>query len=269
MKSKLCIIGIDGLVWNIAAEEGCAPALASIAEHGILRPLDMEVPTVSGPGWSSLLTGTTHAEHGVVDNNFSGHRLANHPDILSRLAENPSVTTMAAGSWLPLVDPHGIGPVIRSRPQHVAAGRHRIIMGDGSAEGFAVVDARVADEAVQAIASDPVDAAFIYFCGVDEAGHSDGSASPAYRRSIGVIDSYVARILEVIDNRVAIHGESWLVVVTTDHGHLAAGGHGGSAAIERESFMLVNGRGRANPTVVAQVAPHELSKILLDDLVSA
>ena len=73
MKTKILLLGIDGLILKTAVESGAAPTLAALKQEGFYAPLEVEAPTWSGPGWSTILTGSTHAEHGVTDNRFIGH----------------------------------------------------------------------------------------------------------------------------------------------------------------------------------------------------
>src|SRR5699024_6202926 len=68
-----------------AREEPTAPTLARLLEGGTILPVWMTPPTDSGPGWASLLTGTTHEQNNVWWNEFVGHRPARTPDIRSRV----------------------------------------------------------------------------------------------------------------------------------------------------------------------------------------
>ena len=60
--------------------------------------------------------------------------------------------------------------------------------------------------------------------------------------------------------------ESWLILVSTDHGRLPNGGHGGSSAEERTIFFLASGDAAATGTIadppaivdVAATALHHL-----------
>ncbi len=120
MKSKILLIGIDGLNLDTALEN--APTLLALKEKGFFTPITIEPPTWSGPSWSTLLTGTKHSQHGVIDNSFTGHKLLHHPDLLSQaFYQDQSTTTFAAAGWPPLVDPIGHGPVIHERREQAKA----------------------------------------------------------------------------------------------------------------------------------------------------
>lgn len=58
---------------------------------------------------------------------------------------------------------------------------------------------------------------------VDTAGHSFGAASSEYRDAVAIVDSELETFLDAIDLKQDI------VIVTADHGHSNAGGHGGPA----------------------------------------
>ena len=96
-RRKFCLIGIDGLIIDLALRSGAAPNLSAFIAQGHFAPMIMEVPTISGPGWSSILTGATHAEHNVFDNTFHGHTLGRNADLLSRAYfADQSVTSYVA-----------------------------------------------------------------------------------------------------------------------------------------------------------------------------
>src|SRR4051794_33171640 len=109
----LLLLGVDGARWDVIAEEGVGTRLAHAAAQGTFHGMTMETPTISGPGWYSILTGTTHAQHGVRDNSMVGKRLWSYPDFLSQAFFRDQATrTFAAAGWPVLVDPNGLGPII-------------------------------------------------------------------------------------------------------------------------------------------------------------
>lgn len=266
MKSKILLVGIDGLVLQTALTSDRAPTLSALKERGYFAQLTMDAPTYSGPGWSTLLTGSTHQEHAVFDNRFMGHNLLRRPDLLSRaFYQDQSTTTFAAAGWPPLVDPTGPGPVIHQRREQQLSFQHRVIMRDGETHGYRQVDAEIADISVYALSKFAADISFIYFCGADEAGHTYGILGPEYLDAIARIDDHLHRLESAISDRVKKHKEEWLLVLTTDHGHLDEGGHGGESAQERASFLIATGVGRNNPKWPVELAPHDLVPLLLDE----
>jgi predicted AlkP superfamily pyrophosphatase or phosphodiesterase len=232
----LLLVGIDGLRLDLATEER-APHLRALMARGTATRMTMAVPTISGPCWATLLTGATVEEHGVVDNGFVGSRLAAIPDLLSRaFFADPTRTTFAAAAWPPLVDPAGVGPVVHTRDEQRRAERHRVVVRDGETYGYRTTDAEIADFAVAGLFAAGPDVSFVYFSGVDEAGHVHGAMGAAYAEAMTRTDAHLGRMLEVVEHR-AQGGEAWLVAVTTDHGHLDGGGHGGGEPEVVASFV--------------------------------
>lgn len=266
MKTKILVVGIDGLILQTALNSEQAPTLTALKETGHFTELTMDAPTLSGPGWSTLLTGSSHAQHAVVDNRFSGHNLLYRPDLLSRAYyQDQTTTTFAAAGWPPLVDPTGVGPVIQERREQARANLHRVIARDGETYGYERVDAEIATFSVFAMEKFGPDVSFVYFCDADEAGHSHGVTGSDYLDAIGRVDAHLTRLHNAVAKRADNFGEEWLLVLTTDHGHVDEGGHGSDSPQERASFVIAKGIGRENPQWPANFAPEDLVSLILDE----
>lgn len=224
-----------------------APVLAGLLEHGAILPVWMTPPTISGPCWSSLLTGTTNAEHNVWDNDFVQHRLDQTPDILTRLhAADRSARTFAAASWAPIVDAAGPGPIIAERAADQATGKHRVMVATDLTRGYISADEQVCDLAAHVLRQDGPDGTFVHLDSVDEAGHESGAKSSVYRDAISAVDRLVGHLVGAVAGRADQQEEEWLVAVVTDHGHTAEGGHGQDQTEVRRSFLLVRRFGPAS-----------------------
>jgi predicted AlkP superfamily pyrophosphatase or phosphodiesterase len=266
-KSKVLLIGIDGLMLHRAINSGRTSTLKSLYEDSFFTEMTVDMPTVSGPSWTTLLTGTTQKVHSVIDNDYKEHNLASAPDFLSRAkAQNPALTTYAAAGWPPLIDPSDVGPVIRTRVEDQELGNHRIFARDGETHGYERVDPEVAQDAVATIDEYGPDLSFVYFCGADEAGHIHGTLEGPYFDAIERIDSFVAKMYQSVQKRQQDFGEKWLIVITTDHGHRDEGGHGGDSEQERASFVIAHGIGRSHPAWPADIKPEELVGHILSAL---
>lgn len=266
MKTKVLLVGIDGLVLSRAIESGKAKTLTGLKEKSFFTEWKVDVPTLSGPSWSTLLTGSRYDQHRVQDNSFVGHDLLNRPDLLSRsFYQDQSTTTFAAAGWPPLVDPIGQGPVIHQRREQQLAGKHYVIVRDGETYGYQIIDAQIADAAVYSLENLGADVNFVYFCGIDEAGHSYGILGDEYLTAIERVDSHLKRLHSTITKRVQEQNEKWLLVMVTDHGHRDEGGHGGDSDQERASFVIAHGLGRENPQWKEDIEPHHLTDLLLQE----
>ncbi|GAA1288368.1 alkaline phosphatase family protein [Saccharothrix xinjiangensis] len=231
--TKVLVIGIDGLVLDrIAAAD--APALDSLIGTGSSSKTSLYAnpmaPTLSGPGWATIATGAWPDRHGVTSNSWgTSHRLAEHPDFLTRLERaDRSRTTYAIATWAPLVTTSAgtaiFGPEIDLR---VPSGG----------------DQATADQASRHIRATDADAGFLHFDDVDAAGHSCGAAGSCYRDAITDVDRRVKQVLDAIAARPTRAQEDWTVVVTSDHGHTDTGGHGGGTPGERSSLIIHTGPG--------------------------
>jgi len=266
---KILLVGIDGLRLDDTLAHGVAPHLAALIGRGRLHPVTMEAPTISGPGWSSILTGSTHEVHGVFDNSFHGHHLDRTTDFLTTASRRaPDLGTFAAAGWPPLLDPLGPGPVVATRLDDQRRFRHRLVIRDGETYGYRTADGEVAAFARLAIRDAGPHASFVYLGEVDEAGHLYGGVSREYAEATARVDAHLGGILAAVEKRAQDHDEDWLVGVTTDHGHLDAGGHGGSDAVLTRSFLaLACYGGDIDKGPAADVLPSEIAGILLDHLV--
>ncbi len=231
---KLLVVGIDGLRWDRVEDVGAA-RLTSLRDRGVfapsLIPFEYGAETVSGPGWSTIATGVWPAKHGVQDNEFDGKRYDRYPDFLTRIAR-AGHSTFAVVDWPPLAE-EGV----------FSAELGQLIVGDGEAHGYLVEDRRLTAEAVRLLRHGPTDAAFVYLGSVDMVGHGWGAMSREYGEMIRAVDGCFGQLLDAIRERHSRAVERWLIMVTTDHGHLDEGGHGGFSDEERRTFVLYHGGG--------------------------
>jgi predicted AlkP superfamily pyrophosphatase or phosphodiesterase len=274
--AKVLVVGMDGLRHDLLIRfHATAPVLHGLmaagahgssllpygeadgqAEHG---PSTSMAYTDSGPGWSSVLTGVWPDRHGVTGNDFTGADYTRYPDFLSRaVSARPTLRTAAVVSWPELVHRGTLGPAIGRRAVH-----------DGESDGYETADRLVARTAARWLTEDDPDVVFVYFGATDEAGHATGPHSPAYDRALLAQDAHLGRLLDAIGSRrsdPARADEQWTVLVTTDHGHLDAGGHGGDTRAEREVFVVLAGPGvpggtRLDTPRLVDIAPTVLDRL--------
>jgi predicted AlkP superfamily pyrophosphatase or phosphodiesterase len=226
------------------------------AEHG---PSTSMAYTDSGPGWSSILTGVWPDRHGVTGNDFAGADYARYPDFLTRAATSrPGLRTAAAVSWPALVRRGTLGAAIDRRRRY-----------NGERRGYRTADRRVARTALRWLTKHDPDVVFVYFGATDEAGHATGPLSPAYDRALLAQDAHLGRLLAAIDARRTDprrSAEHWTVLVTTDHGHLDTGGHGGDSRAEREVFVVLAEPGRTDGTRLDSPRLIDIAPTVLDRL---
>ena len=216
---KVLFIGIDGCRPDVMMSSN-TPNIQGLLPTSIYSLDGITLtPTISGNGWSSMLTGVNVNKHNVPDNNFSNPNYANYRDFLTRIeAHNPSLRTISLAHWAPI--------------------NNNIIHTADVKTNFST-DLAVKNAAVQALQNDNPDVLFVDFDDVDHAGHSYGFSSSVsqYVNSIQLTDTYIGEILNAMKNRTTYSNENWLVVVTTDHGGIGTS-HGGGNLVERDIFSI-------------------------------
>jgi hypothetical protein len=107
---KVLIIGVDGCRPD-ALTAAMTPNLDALIQAGTLfEGTDIREPdgtdkadTISGPGWSNLLTGVWPDKHNVLDNNFTEPNYERYPHMFARLKEvRPETVTASFSTWPPI-----------------------------------------------------------------------------------------------------------------------------------------------------------------------
>lgn len=261
-RAKVLLIGIDGVRPDVLTEVQTPNLDTLVAVGAYTAETTTTTPSVSGPSWSSMLTGVWPEKHGVLDNDFTAPRYDEYPDFLSRLeAVRPELTTVAVADWLPIMELDGrralVGPNVDVRESM-----------DGYELGWAEADRRGVDFAVSQLTGADPDAVFVYLGNPDETSHEAGSIGEEYRAAIAMADAEVGRLVRAVQGRSTIESEDWLILVSTDHGRRADGGHGGDSPEEMTGFIIVSGPSADDaiegPTYIVDVAVTALAHLGID-----
>ena len=233
---KVLVIGLDGARYDklLAADTPNIHALLSRG-YGARSALygNGMAQTSSGPGWSTILTGVWPDRHKVKDNTFNGNVLTSYPSWVERAEKaNPALSTYAAVDWKPISD-----RILRT-------GQDRKFVLDGDAVGYTGSDEKITVDAEQHLRSNAADASFVYLGQIDIAGHDHGADSAQYGAAMRTNDAQIGRLVKAIESRPTYASEDWLIMMTTDHGHTAGGGHGGDSPEERMTFVISTGSAR-------------------------
>ncbi|MFD1933927.1 MULTISPECIES: alkaline phosphatase family protein [Nonomuraea] len=275
---KVLVVGMDGLRFDrvMAVQPPVLIGLMAAGAHGTsllpygeaaaprtespgeVVPADRSgilARTDSGPGWSSIATGVWPDKHGVVDNSFAAANFTKFPDFLTRAkAARPELSTFAIFSWAALAEHGAFGEGIGTR-----------IVFDGYADTFAACDVRIADAAERHLAERDPDLAFVYFGDTDEVAHDLGPLCREYTAALLLQDAFLGRLLAAVRGRATYAGERWTVIVTTDHGHVDEGGHGGVSDEERTTFVILAELDRPTAPLLSprlvDIAPTVLARV--------
>lgn len=251
---KALLIGIDGCRFD-ALQAAKTPHLDALIERGghaenclILSNRYRENDTISGPGWSSILTGVWADKHGVKDNSFKGSNYDEYPHFFTLLKRRlPQARTASFATWGPIDE-----FIVRD-------GDARAAFKEGTAEER---DAKTRDAAAKEIAHPEATCIFVGFDQVDHAGHAHGfhpSVEP-YIEAIERVDEHVGALVEAAQARKTFESEDWIIIVTTDHGGRGTGHSAGHDVPEiLNAFLIVSGdaaeRGRIEEQTYLVDAP--------------
>jgi predicted AlkP superfamily pyrophosphatase or phosphodiesterase len=256
---RVLFIGIDGCRADslaAAMERGLAPQMKALGELGVFTRTcyaggELEAtthqPTVSGPGWSSLLTGTWIDRHHVKDNRFTGARFQSYSHFMRHIKEvKPTAWCASMVDWPPIHELIADGSRVDGKEfldvKFTTApdgSRHYI---DNPEK-----DIEVREEALKTLHAQDPDAMFVYFGSVDEFGHgavdSRASFSPdstLYLNAISHVDSHIGEVIRAMRARPKFAEEDWLVLICTDHGG-RGNSHGGDSEQERNIWLIAQG----------------------------
>lgn len=230
LAKKVLVIGIDGCRPD-ALKAAKTTHLAEMMRDGAFSDAaqtgDM---TISGPGWSSMLTGVWRQKHGVRDNSFKGSNYREFPHFFHRLKEaRPTAVTASICHWEPI--------------------NKFIISGCDTVASFKT-GKEVAEKSAAVLAEPKLDAIFVHFDDVDHAGHKDGFSPklPSYLKAIEEVDILVGDLLKAMRGRKTYPQEDWLVLVSTDHGG-SEKSHGKDIPQHRTIFVIVHGKSAVRGTI--------------------
>ena len=238
-KGRVLVIGIDG-VRPDALQIADTPAIDELITAGaftnntkILGDRYRDNETISGPGWSSFLTGVWADKHGVNDNTFRGENYDEYPHFFAYLKQAfPKAVTGSFVDWEPI-------DTFILRDADV-----REVCPASSQDSLSQKDEKLANKAAEFLAQQNPHAVFVYFGQVDEIGHQDGfhPSVPTYLQALRTVDAHVATLIRAIQSRPEYLEENWLVVISTDHGGRGRKHRGGHDVPEIvTTFLIVSG----------------------------
>jgi len=238
-EGRVLVIGIDG-VRPDALRIADTPAIDELISEGaftnntkILGDRYRENETISGPGWSSFLTGVWADKHGVNDNTFRGQNYDEYPHFFVHLKRAfPEAITGSFVDWEPI-------DTFILRDADV-----REVCPASSEDSLLQKDEKLANKAAKFLTQQNPHAVFVYFGQVDEIGHQDGfhPSVPSYLQALRTVDAHVATLMRAIQSRPEYLEENWLVVISTDHGGRGRKHRGGHDVPEIvTTFLVVSG----------------------------
>ncbi|WP_313645800.1 alkaline phosphatase family protein [Pseudomonas sp.] len=242
---KTLLIGISGVQLQHYEQLGSNTTLQQRlfygkAYTGGITARASDQPTISGPGWITLLTGVWANKH-TVTSDAAVQRLDPHyPSLFRRLREAmPNAYLASIVHWpelhtaFLLEDAHG---------------------NDMRESGLS--DDQVEARALQVLDYSSADFTFVQFAEADQIGQKSGFG-PAYQAALRRTDEQLGRLLDKVEQRARSQPrEDWLVLVSTDHGR-DYWGKGSGGVTEQEKTVFIASNKPLNSELSQPQIPHE------------
>jgi predicted AlkP superfamily pyrophosphatase or phosphodiesterase len=246
MKNRVLIIGLDGCRSD-ALLVADTPNIDKLWKNGAFNFYAKTDPiTVSGPAWTTMLTGVFSNKHGILDNEYDAEPKYPHFFNVAKKC-NPELSIASIPNWGP------INNILKY-------GENDIVISPDSSCG-------VTELVVKTLHEKNPDVIFVQFDDIDAAGHSNGYGPhiPNYLKSIEKMDGFVGEIISALENRKTLDEENWLIIITSDHGGFAKR-HGENSIQEETVFLILNGKSVIKgdieePPTVADVAVTALAHL--------
>jgi predicted AlkP superfamily pyrophosphatase or phosphodiesterase len=214
--SQIALLVLDGLGWEqLRARAALAPTLS--AADGIGDPITSVVPTTTATALTSITTGRTPAEHGVL-----GYRIAVDDEILNVLR-----WTLGSGRFrdarrllpprdyqpfTPFAECGGQVPVV-SKHEFGGTGFTAVHLGAAPLHGYRVLSSLPLTVGNLLREGEPF--VYAYYDGIDKIAHASGLGD--------LYDAELRAVDRLIGDIVAELPPGAVLVVTADHGELDIG----------------------------------------------
>ena len=206
---QVVLLVLDGLGWEqLQARRHLAPTLASL----VGGPITSVAPSTTATALTSIATGMTPGEHGVV-----GYRVAVDHQVLNILR-----WTTADGDARKRIDPKGFQPhpafcsqrpCIVTKAEFVTSGFSGAHLDAVRFNGYRVPSTMVVELRRALRAGEPF--VYAYYDGIDKVAHEYGLAEH-YDAELVAVDRLVADVLSELPRDAAL-------VITADHGQVDVG----------------------------------------------
>ena len=220
---RVVYVLIDGLRYDTSLDVTTMPVLNKLRQQGAYARMTSQAPSFSEPGYSVLFTGAwPYLSDGPALNlDYDEIPTWTQDNVFSSLNRAGLKTGVSAYNWFEKLIPQQ----------------------DVDVSYYTEGDDRKADEEVMSAALPMLDDTrnqfvFVHLDQVDYAGHHEGGPKDArWNEAAARTDAMLGQILEKLDlSRDTI-------IVTSDHGHIDAGGHGGQDAVALVEPFVIAGAG--------------------------
>jgi len=207
--SQVVLLVLDGLGWHQLSERRhLAPTLSSMTGGAI----DTVCPTTTSTALTSIATGLSPGEHGVI-----GYRIATDAGVLNVLRWSVGGSDARASEPPEKFQPHQAfaaqRPPVVTRAEFATSGFTRAHLEGTRFRGYRVLSTLVTEVGLALGAGESF--VYAYYDGLDKVGHEYGLGAH-FDAELAALDRLVADLLGVLPAGAAL-------VVTADHGQVEVG----------------------------------------------
>lgn len=220
---RVVFVLIDGLRYDTANDAAVMPFLAELRAQGASAEVRSRPPSFSAPSYTVIFTGAWPdiSDGPAVNMDYDEYWTWTQDDLFSAVHRAGGRTAISAYNWFEKLVPQD------------AVADHFYTAGEDKDADRAVVDA-----ALPWLQSGDHQLVLIHIDQVDYAGHHEGGpVSPNWNAAAKRSDDLLREIVAPLDLTQDT------VLVTSDHGHLDRGGHGGPEAILLRQPLVLAGAG--------------------------
>lgn len=225
---RVVFVLIDGLRDDTANDATLMPYLAELRAQGASATVHSRPPSFSAPGYSVIFTGAWPdiSDGPAVNLSYDEYWTWTQDNLFSAVKRAGGRAAISGYNWFEKLVPQD------------AVDDHFYTAGEDK-----TADREVVDAALPWLQSGDHQLVLIHLDQVDYAGHHEGGpVSPNWAAAAQRVDDLLREIVAPLDLTQDT------VLVTSDHGHLDRGGHGGHEAILlREPLVLVGAGVKPGP----------------------
>lgn len=227
------IIVVDGLRVDTSLNLNSFNSLRSLGNSFVSTT---GLPSLSLPGITTICTGALPEISGVTTNWYTGVS----PDSIFDRAKEANFNTAIVGNYGSF-----FGKSVDTE-----------LKVDESQGSY---DEQICEISIKHLKDAEPNLVLIHFASLDNAGHKYGGRSKEYVNVSLLIDSYITRIMSSLDLN------KWTIILTSDHGHIDTGGHGGTEPEATLTPLVIGGRGieKSQSDVVSQAVIAPTVSVLL------
>ncbi|TXI58659.1 alkaline phosphatase family protein, partial [Mycolicibacter arupensis] len=166
--------------------------------------------TISGPSWSTILTGVWDDKHGVINNVFESAPYNSWPTVFNLIEYyKPEIQTTVIADWDYINQMSAAGGYPADNNLYVPFQNN-----------WADTDAEVTSQTIAQILATTTNPnidnfIFSYQVQADEAGHAYGGGSAEYAQAVINVGGNIQQILDAVAYARAETGDDWSIIITT------------------------------------------------------